>query len=102
MYNSKTKATMKAATTRSMMNGRRSHQELMKSQSVIVELNPSSDDMGEIWQSLACLLTSRPASESDNGATRQETALKGGGETQNSEDGLFRGYAISHKCVPVS
>lgn len=62
MYNSNTKATMKAATTRSIMNGRRSHQELMKNQSVIDELNPSSEDMGEIRQSLACLLTSRPAS----------------------------------------
>lgn len=62
IYNSNTKATMKAATTSSMMNGRRSHQELIKSQSVIAELNPSSEDMGKIWQSLACLLTSRPAS----------------------------------------
>lgn len=54
MYNSSTKATMKAATTRSMMNGRSSHHELMKSQSAIVELNASSEDMGESCQSLAC------------------------------------------------
>lgn len=45
MYNSNTKATTKAATAKSMMNGRRSHQEL--SQYVIVELKPSSEDMGE-------------------------------------------------------
>lgn len=82
MYNSNTKATMKAATTRSMMNGRRSHQELMKSQSVIVELNPSSEDMGEIWQSLACLLTSGPAYGVNNRAARQSAARKVGGETQ--------------------
>lgn len=74
MYNSNTKATMKAATTRSMMNGRRSHQELTNSQSVIVELNASPEDMGEIWQSLACLLTSRPAS-----GVRQQSYEGGGG-----------------------
>ena len=37
---------MKAAMTRSITNGRRSHQELKKNQSVIDELN-SSEDMGE-------------------------------------------------------
>lgn len=62
MYNSNTKATMKAATTRSIIKGKRSHQELRKIQSVTVELNPSSGDMGESRQSLACLLTSRPDS----------------------------------------
>ena len=46
MYRSSTKATMKAAMTRSITNGRRSHQELKKNQSVIDELN-SSEDMGE-------------------------------------------------------
>lgn len=69
MYNSNTKATMNAATTRSIMNGRRSHQELMKSQSVTVELNPSSGDMGETRESLAYLLTSGPDSGGDNRTT---------------------------------
>lgn len=55
MYSNNTKATMKAATTRNMMNGRKSHQEWTKSQSEIGELNSSSEDMGE---TLACLLAS--------------------------------------------
>lgn len=62
MYNSNTNVTIKAATTRSIINGRRSHQELMKSQSVTVELNPSSGDMDKTRESLAYLLTSRPDS----------------------------------------
>ncbi len=87
IYNSNTNATMKAAITRSIMNGKRSHQELINSQSVIVELNPSSEDMGEIRQSLACLLTSRPDSgvwyeryEADGGRGRgwRNTELGGG------------------------
>ena len=47
IYNSNTQATMNAATTNIMMKGRRSHQELIKSQSAIDELNPSSEDMGK-------------------------------------------------------
>lgn len=47
MYNSNTKATMNAATTRSIMKGNKSHQGSKKSQSEIVELNPPSEDMGE-------------------------------------------------------
>lgn len=58
MYNSKTKATMKAATTRSIMTGTIGHQELMKIQSVTVEPEAASGDMGEARRPLACLLTS--------------------------------------------
>jgi hypothetical protein len=53
MYNSNTKATTNATTTRSIMKGKRSHQELKKSQSVIVELNSSSEDMGEAGSSVS-------------------------------------------------
>lgn len=91
MYNSNTKATIKAATTSNIMNGRRSHQELIKSQSVIVELNPSSEDMGEIWRSLAYLLTSRPASGGPIRGLRGRRWCRkgGGGETQRSEEEFF-------------
>lgn len=57
MYNSKTKATMKAATTRSIMTGTIGHQELMKIQSVTVEPEAASGDMGEARRPLACVLT---------------------------------------------
>lgn len=58
MYNSKTKATMKAATTRSIMTGRIGHQEPMKIQSVTVGFETASGDMGEARRPLARLLTS--------------------------------------------
>lgn len=72
------------------MNGRRSHQELMKSQSVIEELKPSSEDMGEIKQSLACLLIRRPAPGSDNRATTLAVALKGAATESSGEEFTLR------------
>lgn len=70
----------------------------MKSQSAIVELNASSEDMG-VCQLLACLLTSRPAFWVDNGAARQAVGLKGAGKTQTSEEELNQGLAMSQIFV---
>lgn len=53
MYNSRTNATMKAATTRSIMKGRIGHHELKKIQSVTDELQLASGDMGEARRPLA-------------------------------------------------
>lgn len=47
MYSSSTKATMKAATTRSIMKGRSSHQELKVSQCESAEPKATSEDMGQ-------------------------------------------------------
>lgn len=47
MYSSSTKATMKAATTRSITKGRSSHQELKDSQCESAEPRASSEDMGQ-------------------------------------------------------
>lgn len=47
MYNSSTNATMKAATTSSIIKGRRSHQVLKKSQCESAESRISSEDMGQ-------------------------------------------------------
>lgn len=97
MYNSKTKATMKAATTRSIINGKIGHQELMKIQSVTVELQPASVDMGEARRPLACLLTSGP-DRADNKVTTLAAALGGSGRAQPSEEELFR----IRQCVKVT
>ena len=36
---------------------------------------------------------------SDNGATRQAAALKGGGETHTTEEELFQVSSVSRRCV---
>lgn len=67
MYSSSTKATMKAATTRSIMKGRSSHQELKESQCESAEPRAFSEDMGQpdaddVSSQAKCPITGTPLS----------------------------------------
>lgn len=67
------------------MTGRIGHQELMKIQSVTVELKPASGDMGEARRPLACLLTSlagRSGLIGPMAVTSLTEALSGSGEAR--------------------
>ena len=97
IYNSNTQATMNAATTNIMMKGRRSHQELIKSQSAIDELNPSSEDMGKAVDFVSQLKLTQVSSANQQKALVKWVKIKFRGGVLNSLQYLQSQTATLHK-----